>query len=148
MSVFDPTGGSPRVPHGGTFNANPVTMAAGLASLRPWTPQAVARLEQLGDDLRRRANEVLDEADFPMQVTGQGSLFRLVPGKAEVVNYRSVPGDQATRERQSELYLRMLGADVILGSKGTGALSTPMDRDEVNRFVEQLERVVQEMSAG
>ena len=31
MTVFDPTrGGPPAAPHGGTFNANPVTMAAGL----------------------------------------------------------------------------------------------------------------------
>jgi glutamate-1-semialdehyde 2,1-aminomutase len=34
MSVFDPTrGGPPAAPHGGTFNANPVTMAAGVATL-------------------------------------------------------------------------------------------------------------------
>jgi glutamate-1-semialdehyde 2,1-aminomutase len=147
MAVFDPTGGAPRVPHGGTFNANPVTMAAGLASLRSWTPQTVTRLTQLGDELRRRANEVLDEANFPMQVTGQGSLFKLVPGRAEVVNYRSIPNDRATSERVAELYLRLLGADIIIGSKGTGALSTPMDRAEINSFVEKLELVVRDMSA-
>jgi len=33
MAVFDPTGGKPAAPHGGTFNANPVTMAAGLAAV-------------------------------------------------------------------------------------------------------------------
>ena len=37
MSVFDPTTGKPRVPHGGTFNANPGTMAAGLAAMQLWT---------------------------------------------------------------------------------------------------------------
>src|SRR3989441_3096045 len=37
MAVFDPTGGEPRAPHGGTFNANPVTMAAGLAAMRLMT---------------------------------------------------------------------------------------------------------------
>ena len=145
MSVFDPTDGHPRVPHGGTFNANPVTMAAGLASLRPWTRQEATRVELLGDELRRRANEVLDEADFPMRVTGQGSLFRLVPGKGSVVNYRSMPQDPETKARQGELYLRLLGAGVIVGSKGTGALSTPMDREEINSFVETLDRVVHEM---
>jgi glutamate-1-semialdehyde aminotransferase len=31
MAVFDPRGGKPLVPHGGTFNANPVTMAAEVA---------------------------------------------------------------------------------------------------------------------
>src|SRR3989475_2075970 len=34
MAVFDPTKGYPAAPHGGTFNANPVTMAAGLAAMQ------------------------------------------------------------------------------------------------------------------
>src|SRR5690606_7953045 len=33
MAVFDPTSGPPRAPHGGTFNANPVTMVAGLTAM-------------------------------------------------------------------------------------------------------------------
>ena len=145
MSVFDPTSGPPKVPHGGTFNANPVTMAAGLAAMRLWTPAEVERVEQLGDELRRRASEVLAEADFPAQVSGQGSLFRIVAGRDELVNYRSVPQDRETAERLAELHLRLLGAGVILGGKGTGCLSTPMDRGDVNAFVEALERAVGEI---
>ena len=53
MAVFDPTrGGPPAAPHGGTFNANPVTMAAGLAAMRLLTPEAFARLDELGAKLR------------------------------------------------------------------------------------------------
>jgi glutamate-1-semialdehyde 2,1-aminomutase len=145
MSVFDPTAGSPRVPHGGTFNANPVTMAAGLAAMSLWTPVEVDRVQGLGDELRRRANEVLAEADFPAQVTGDGSLFRIVPGRDELVNYRSVPQDRDINTKLSELHIRLLGAGVIVGTRGTGCLSSPMDRDEINSFVETLERVVAEV---
>ena len=37
MSVFDSSGGKAKVPHGGTFNGNPVTMAAGLATMKQLT---------------------------------------------------------------------------------------------------------------
>ena len=145
MSVFDPTGGPPRVPHGGTFNANPVTMAAGLAAMRLWTPAEVQRLEQHGEELRRRANEILSEANFPAQVTGQGSLFRIVEGRNPLVNYRSVPQDAAIAAKLGELRLRLLGAGIILGGGGTGCLSTAMDRGEVNTFIDTFERVVGEI---
>src|SRR3954452_20495530 len=78
MSVFDPIAGKPRVPHGGTFNANPVTMAAGAAAMGLWTEAAVQRVGQMGDDLRARANWALDEAGCPFKLTGYGSLFRIM----------------------------------------------------------------------
>src|SRR5207247_9029396 len=52
MAVFDPRGGKPLVPHGGTFNANPVTMAAGLAAMRLLDEKAFERLDELGRTLR------------------------------------------------------------------------------------------------
>ncbi|TIQ61323.1 MAG: aminotransferase class III-fold pyridoxal phosphate-dependent enzyme, partial [Mesorhizobium sp.] len=48
MAVFDPTGGKPALPHGGTFTANPVTMRAGLASMRALTKEGFAHLDRLG----------------------------------------------------------------------------------------------------
>jgi glutamate-1-semialdehyde aminotransferase len=79
-------------------------------------------------------------------VSGDASLFKIVPGRDEVVNYRSVPQDAGSRARLAELHLRLLGAGVIVGAKGTGCLSTPMDRDEINTFVDALERVVREIA--
>src|SRR6266508_1615196 len=52
MAVFDPTGGSTAVPHGGTFNGNPVTMAAGLAAMTLLDRPAFERLDDLGAKLR------------------------------------------------------------------------------------------------
>ena len=54
MAVFDPRGGKPAVPHGGTFNANPVTMAAGLAAMRLMDEAAYARLDEMGETLAER----------------------------------------------------------------------------------------------
>ncbi len=62
---------------GGTFSANPLTMAAGLAALRAYDRAAVERLGRLGDTLRARLNDAFRGAAIPAQATGLGSLFRL-----------------------------------------------------------------------
>src|SRR5947207_6995442 len=53
MAVFDPnTTTAKRVTHGGTFNANPVTMVAGYAAMAMMTPEAYDRLASLGQRVR------------------------------------------------------------------------------------------------
>src|SRR5439155_17016571 len=52
MAYYDPRQGAARISQGGTFNANPVTMAAGLATLNALTPEAYTRLDALGERLR------------------------------------------------------------------------------------------------
>jgi glutamate-1-semialdehyde 2,1-aminomutase len=137
MSVFDPTAGKPRVPHGGTFNANPVTMAAGVAAMKLWTEEAVARLERMGDDLRQRANWALDESGLAFKVTGQGSLFRLMP-KASGSEYRSTVPDTAGAAQRRELHLRLLGQGVLTSPTGLGCVSTVMSDGEVTEIVEAI----------
>jgi glutamate-1-semialdehyde 2,1-aminomutase len=137
MSVFDPTAGKPRVPHGGTFNANPVTMAAGIAAMGLWTESAIARLEQLGDDLRQRANWALDESGVPFKVTGQGSLFRIMP-KQSGGDFRSSVPDSRQQLQRRELHLRLLGQGVLTSPTGLGCLSTVMGEGEVTEMVEAI----------
>ena len=45
MSVFDPTLGRLKAPHGGTFNANPVAMTAGRVAMDKLTREEFARLD-------------------------------------------------------------------------------------------------------
>src|SRR5438093_932373 len=74
---FDPRSGGPAVYQGGTFTSNPLTMAAGLATLDQLTPSAYQRLNALGDRLRRALTELFDDLDAPAQVSGVGSLFNV-----------------------------------------------------------------------
>jgi glutamate-1-semialdehyde 2,1-aminomutase len=137
MSVFDPTAGKPKVPHGGTFNANPVTMAAGTAAMKLWTEEAVARLERMGDDLRQRANWALDESGLAFKMTGQGSLFRLMP-KASAGDFRSGVPDAQGQAQRRELHLRLLGTGVLTSPTGLGCLSTVMNEGEITEMVEAI----------
>jgi glutamate-1-semialdehyde 2,1-aminomutase len=76
MAVFDPRPGF-SVWHGGTFNGNPTTMAAGLATMELLTPEAFEHLESLGERARLRVREALHGAGVPGRVTGAGSLLRI-----------------------------------------------------------------------
>lgn len=73
-------GARPRVPAGGTFSANSVTMVAGRACLELLDAAAFERLATMGERVRRGLSVMLlDELSQPGQVTGDGSLFRLHP---------------------------------------------------------------------
>ena len=63
---------------GGTFSENPMTMAAGLATVRYLRRNAdkiYPRLERLGADLRKRIDEELGGRGVEAHTTGLGSLF-------------------------------------------------------------------------
>src|SRR5262245_9369036 len=52
MNYYDPRGGGGRINHGGTINANPLTMAGGVSMMEQLTPAAHATLDALGERLR------------------------------------------------------------------------------------------------
>src|SRR5439155_787193 len=72
MSSYDPRKGAARISHGGTFNANPATMAAGVATLNALTPEAYARLDALGERLRGGVTRLLAATRRKGQVSGVG----------------------------------------------------------------------------
>src|SRR5262249_30655776 len=89
MAVFDPRGGAPIVPHGGTFNANPVTMAAGLAGMRLLDAASFAKLDDLSGRLRDGLAACFRDSGVEGRVTGVGSLFKVHPTDRALTDYRS-----------------------------------------------------------
>jgi glutamate-1-semialdehyde 2,1-aminomutase len=140
MAVFDPRGGKPKVSQGGTFNANPLTMAAGLATLSALTPEAYAHLDRLGESLRKKVKALLRARGVKAHVTGVGSLFCLHWTPKRVTDFRSSrPVDP---EQPLRTYLGLLNEGIVLSQRGMGAVSLPMAAAEVDRFVDALGRVL------
>jgi glutamate-1-semialdehyde 2,1-aminomutase len=77
MRLTDPTDGAPRVSHSGTFNGNPVSAAAGRASLELLTPEAFARLEGAGRGLERVIRAAIERSGAPFTLNRAGSLLYL-----------------------------------------------------------------------
>jgi glutamate-1-semialdehyde 2,1-aminomutase len=144
MDVFDLSEGR-RAPvlQGGTFNANPVAMIAGLAALELFTPEAVARINGLGDRLRERCAEAIRVAGASSQVTGRGSLFRLHVTDRAMTDYRTAYPTPAERRSAEWLWRYLLNHGILLSKVGFGALSTVMTEIEIDRFAEVFRAALQ-----
>jgi glutamate-1-semialdehyde 2,1-aminomutase len=139
MAYYDPRKGGARISQGGTFNANPVTMAAGVATLNALTPEAYTRLDVLGDRLRGGVTRLLGNMRRRAQVSGVGSLFWLHWTSETLTDYRSTKAKDA--EMPLRVFMGMLNEGILLTPRGLGACSLAMGDEEVDRFINALARV-------
>jgi glutamate-1-semialdehyde 2,1-aminomutase len=148
MSVFDVSRGKAKVPHAGTFNANPVTMVAGFATLEQVTPDAICYLNKLGEAVRTRLSTIFQRTGFEAQVSGAGSLFRILMTSKPIVNYRSTLLPQERRAIAQDLYLGLLARGVALTNTLLGCISMPMTIREVDALVNAVEDWIREKQKG
>jgi glutamate-1-semialdehyde 2,1-aminomutase len=135
MRVFDPAAGA--IHHGGTFNANPITMAAGLAAMQHLTPERIAYANRLGDVLREGLREVLDEQGLHGQVTGFGSLVGLHLTPQPVRDYRSAAS--APHALRELLHLACLNRGLFVSPEGMLNTSTAMSEADVTEAVRAVQ---------
>ena len=140
MSVFDPSAAAARLPHGGTFNANPVTMIAGFEAMSMMTPAEYARLNALGERVRTGLADAIEARGVSWQVTGQGSVFRLHAHPRPLVDYRSSLLTSAEQAAAEQFYWTMLGNGIVLMPELAGCVSTPMTELEVDQLVDAADR--------
>jgi glutamate-1-semialdehyde 2,1-aminomutase len=133
MSVFDGTlGRRALLPQGGTFAANPITMVAGIASMRLLDAHAYASLDALGERMRRSLSDGIAAAGLDAQVTGVGSLFRVHPHRRPIRGYRDATPTVAEAGRLKYLFANLLGRGIMLTPNASGAISTPMTAAEID----------------
>nr|WP_244978530.1 aminotransferase class III-fold pyridoxal phosphate-dependent enzyme [Bradyrhizobium pachyrhizi] len=140
MSVFDHTQGKPGVALGGTFSANPLAMAAGFSAMTALDEAAIARLNQLGSDLRSEINLSFIEKRIPAQVTGSGSLFRLHLTAKPIADYRS--SRCGTPDALRQVHAAALEQGVLLTPNCSGAISTPMEQAHIDDLSTAITRAV------
>ena len=140
MELFDPTSGA-AIPHAGTFNANPVTMAAGEAVMNHLTPDVYDRMNALGGELRAKLRAVFDEFEVPAQVTGIGSLFGVHFTSEEIRDYRSVVNSDQTMRKA--LFTGLLNEGILLQTGTAGAMNSLTATDDIDTLVDATRRVVE-----
>jgi glutamate-1-semialdehyde 2,1-aminomutase len=96
---------------GGTFTANPLTMAAGLTAMRLLDADEIARINRLGDSLRA----ALIERGF--RVNGRGSLLRVLA------------------DDPSDLWWRLYRAGILVAGNGLACTSTVMDESTIDEIL-------------
>lgn len=136
MSRFDPSRAD-ALQHGGTFNNDVLTMAAGAAGLTEvLTDDEIGRLNGLGDRLRDRLNSFAAEHDLEFCATGYGSLVGLHFTSGPVRSEDDVP---EAVELRSLLHLHMLERGFSYGRRGFVALSLPLSEGDVDGFAAAAE---------
>ena len=136
MRRFDPSRPD-ALQHGGTFNNDVLTMAAGAAGLTQVLTEAeVSRLNVLGDRLRDRLNAFSVERELTFCATGYGSLVGLHFTPGPVRNEGDVP---ESAEVRALLHLHMLERGFSYGRRGFIALSLPLGEADVDGFAAAVE---------
>ena len=143
MEVFNGGG----LPHGGTFNANPITMVAGMETMRQMTAEAYTELNDLGQYTRESFREAFGSAGLEAQVTGQSSLARLHLTGRTLSDYRSVYPTAAETARMSQLHLHWLDDGFYLSTYGLVCLSTETTRGHVDALVDSTVRGLRALTA-
>jgi glutamate-1-semialdehyde 2,1-aminomutase len=115
-----------------------MTMAAGLACMKQMTPDAFHHLARLGDKMRDGLRSILNDADVPGQVTGQGSLVGLYFVDKPFATYRDLPTDNRARKMFGALHRHLLNRGVYSTSYGLFVLSTAMADADIDKVLSEV----------
>jgi glutamate-1-semialdehyde 2,1-aminomutase len=149
----EPGWGKRKIIHPGTFNANPLTAAAGLACLQKCADPAVQEhCDRLASHLRSGFNVVLDKRGLPGCAWGASSVFHLI---LDQTPSERTPGDiaqptginpetlkasgKAGRMAPLALAMQLEGVDLFSGG---GMLSVRHTDDDVAFTVEAFDRAL------
>ena len=141
MELLDPRREG-SMAQGGTFNGNPLGMAAGFAAMSELTPDVYDELNRKGARVAELLVEVFASHDVPVQVNAVGSLFALHFTDKPVVDYRGVAA--ADKQRMHDFFLALVNHGVLMAPRGMGALSTPMQEPDIDQFIDAVDEVVAE----
>jgi glutamate-1-semialdehyde 2,1-aminomutase len=139
MERFDPRR-EDSIPHGGTFNNNVLSMAAGWAGIsKVLSAEAIGAVNARGDRLRHKLNATAAARAMPVRATGVGSLIGLHFTRGDVRRPSDLVVNDAAMARRNELQ-KLMHFDLIehgqyMARRGFISLSLPLTDAECDAFV-------------
>jgi glutamate-1-semialdehyde 2,1-aminomutase len=144
------------VPHPGTFNANPLSAAAGIAALQVIaTGEPTKRAQEMTDMLMHGFNEVLGRRGVPGCAYGRASIFKTFvgaePPRITHFDFNNVKADTEVLLRGTPLArdlrrgMLLNGVDLMRAAGFVSAAHTPEIIEEtVQAFDRTISRMQQE----
>lgn len=130
----------------GTFNGNPLTVAAGTTVLRRLSeePQLYARLNAMGNRFRAEINRFAQEGNYPAIATGVGSMFSMHTVRGPVNSVRDLrEGIRAAGAGLGLLY-RKNGLHI---TPSHGFMSAAHTDEDITRLIGIYEAAMEELRA-
>ena len=140
MSLFD-SDRSDAIMHGGTFNNNVITMAAGLTGLRDiYTPEKATEFYDVGVQLRDDINALIKDKGVKMQTTGLGTITAFHHHTQEVRGIEQYPLNNP--ESGVLLHMALLERGIYIARRGYTSLSLALNKEDYDAFMTALADVL------
>lgn len=124
--------------HGGTFTGNPVTMAAGLATVKALEDGKLTnRLNKRGDYVRRELRDIFERKKMSVQISGISSLWHTHFAAEEPKDATTV--SHADNEKLARYHMHLIENGVFFLPGKAGALSTAHTEADLDRLLSQTE---------
>ncbi|MBI1734141.1 MAG: aspartate aminotransferase family protein [Candidatus Rokubacteria bacterium] len=133
-----------RVAHAGTFNANPLSAAAAIATLEQCADASLqARASKAGEEMRRGLNEAMKRSGAPGMAYGEGSIYH--------VSFEGKPGlagfEQPRRGDRYHLLRCALLNEGVDCSQNHGWISAVHSDEDIQKSLAAYGRAFQAMAA-
>lgn len=138
-----------RVYQVGTYNGNPLVMAAARASLlEVLTPDAYAHLNRLNDHIQAGCEQVLAKYRLPGYTVGISSKGCVTFSPTKIVDYASFMANQdAELTHLSWLYMMNRGVFMTPGREEEWTLSVAHTPEDADRYVAAFEEMARDLVA-
>lgn len=147
MRIFDPSQAS-HLAFTGTYNANPLSMVAGLACLEALVPEAIDRLNGHGDTLRTALRDGISKAGYPVDIHGTGSFVAIFFSRRNRHDYHSAAHRPAEAPLVRKLCAAATDRGLLIDAPARLNLSTAFSAADVEQAAEILLASIDEALAG
>jgi glutamate-1-semialdehyde 2,1-aminomutase len=125
--------------HGGTFTGNPITMTAGLATLKALEDGVLINgLNKLGNRIRIELREIIERNNEHVQLVGDGSLFNVHFTKEKVMD--ALIASRTDKKRLFDYNLHLITRGIFFLPGHNGALSTAHSDIDIERLFRETEQ--------
>jgi glutamate-1-semialdehyde 2,1-aminomutase len=134
---------APAIIHGGTYNAHPLAMAGGLATLEELTPSVYAHLDSMGELIRSGMKDTLGRAGVKAQIVGISSVFHIHFTDQNVIDSQSASSADPYLQRYFDLSMLVRG--IFTAKAHCSFISSPVTKEEVSQTLGAFEQTIDSM---
>jgi len=141
LKIFDPD--DLKLFHTGTFNANPVTMAAGGVSLAELTSERIDDMARRAEDLKTGLRAAAATAGLPLAINHHASLLNLY--------FSDTPPESSVVREDAELigrfHLAAMNHGLFVAPRGLIAMSTVLTDAHIGEISERAAAAMADVAA-
>ncbi|MCF2948111.1 aminotransferase class III-fold pyridoxal phosphate-dependent enzyme [Paraglaciecola aquimarina] len=147
--VYDNTFAEPTksILTGGTFSANPLSAAAGLATLNKLTDEVYARISDLSDYFRNSLNQTFQKLDIPFMANGYQSISRIYFTNKPIQNRKQRDALECPAHVQSKFREELWKAGIIWPTNGIVCMPATQTKSTLDTVITHVMNCAQKALA-